>query len=206
MKTTLKAYIKEAVRVEKAGLKVDLKNTSEFKMPDEFKNKLEWMADLKKAFSALTPGRQRGYLLHFSQAKQSKTRAARIEKAVPQILKEKDLMISRATVRSILRWIHVVLAIPILGYIYSSPAEAQQYAFATRFVFVPVLMLAGYWMYAGAVFAIIGVVVWLGAIRLSGVGAAILSQAALFIGRRIWLMIRARPSKQSSCQSHQLTC
>ena len=91
MKTTLKAYLKEAVRVEKAGLKVDLKKTSEFKMPDEFKNKLAGMADLKKAFSALTPGRQRGYLLYFSQAKQSKTRAARIEKAVPQILKGKGL-------------------------------------------------------------------------------------------------------------------
>jgi hypothetical protein len=99
---------------------------------------------------------------------------------------------SRATIRSILRWVHLVLAIPILGYIYSPPAEAQQYAPAVRFVFVPVLILAGYWMYAGAVFAIIGAVVWLGAIRLSGVGAAILSQAALFIARKIWLMIRAR--------------
>jgi hypothetical protein len=104
-------------------------------------------------------------------------------------------MISKATLRTILRWIHLVLAIPILGYIYASPSEAQQYAPATRFVFVPLIILAGYWMYAGVVFAIIGVVVWLGAIRLSGVGAAILSQVALFIARKIWLMIRARRAK-----------
>jgi len=104
-------------------------------------------------------------------------------------------MISRATGRVILRWIHVVLAIPILGYIYAPPAEAQQYAFATRFVFVPLTILAGYWMYAGAYFAIIGVVLWLSAIRWSGVGAAILSQLGLFVGRKIWLLIRARRAK-----------
>ena len=104
-------------------------------------------------------------------------------------------MISRATTRSILRWIHLVLAIPILGYIYSPPSEAQQYAFATRFVFVPLAIFAGYWMYAGWVFAIIGVAVWLGAIRFSGVGAAILSQVALFIARKVWLVIRARQKK-----------
>ena len=104
-------------------------------------------------------------------------------------------MISRGTVRSILRWVHIVLAIPILGYIYSSPAEAQQYASAVRFGFVPVSILAGYWMYAGAVFAFIGAVVWLGAIRVSGVGAAILSQVVLFVARKIWLAIRARRHK-----------
>ena len=104
-------------------------------------------------------------------------------------------MISKATLRTILRWIHLVLAIPILGYIYAPPSEAQQYASAVRFVFVPVIIFAGYWMYAGVVFAIIGVVVWLGAIRLSGVGAAILSQIALFIARKIWLVIRARRLK-----------
>jgi len=104
-------------------------------------------------------------------------------------------MISRATTRSILRWVHIVLAIPILGYIYSPFAELPNYAAVTRFVFVPVIMLAGYWMYAGVVFALIGVAVWLSAIRLSGIGAAILSQAALFIARKIWLMIRARRAK-----------
>lgn len=104
-------------------------------------------------------------------------------------------MISRATTRSILRWVHIVLAIPILGYIYSPFAELPNYAAVTRFVFVPVIMLAGYWMYAGVVFGLIGVAVWLSAIRLSGVGAAILSQAALFIARKIWLVIRARRAK-----------
>ena len=104
-------------------------------------------------------------------------------------------MIKAATKRTILRLVHLILAIPILGYIYATPSEAQQYAPATRFIFVPLIILAGYWMYAGLVFAIIGVVVWLGAIRVSGVGAAILSQVALFIARKIWLMTRARRTK-----------
>ena len=97
-----------------------------------------------------------------------------------------------ATKRSILRWVHLVIAIPILGYIYSPFAELPNYAAVTRFVFAPVIILAGYWMYAGVYFAIIGVAVWLGAYRLSGIGVAILSQVALFIARKIWLVIRAR--------------
>ena|SRR6266571_6021854 len=101
-------------------------------------------------------------------------------------------MISNATKRSILRWIHLVIAIPILGYIYSPFAELPNYAAVTRFVFAPVIILAGYWMYAGAGFAVIGVAVWLGAYRVSGIGAAILSQVALFIARKIWLVIRVR--------------
>ena len=104
-------------------------------------------------------------------------------------------MISNATKRAILRALHLVLSIPILGYIYSPPSEAQQYASAVRFVFVPVLILSGFWMYAGVIFAIIGVAVWLGAYYLSGIGAAILSQVALFIARKIWFVIRARRSK-----------
>ena len=104
-------------------------------------------------------------------------------------------MISRATTRSILRWVHLVIAIPILGYIYSPFAELPNYAAVTRFVFAPVIILAGYWMYAGVIFAVIGVAVWLGAYRLSGIGAAILSQVALFSARKIWLVIRARQSK-----------
>src|SRR5690242_15776826 len=79
MKGTLKAYIREAVAAEKSGLKVSLKKTSEFAMPEEFKGKLDEVPALKKAFKALTPGRQRGYLLYFSQPKQSKTRQARVE-------------------------------------------------------------------------------------------------------------------------------
>jgi uncharacterized protein YdeI (YjbR/CyaY-like superfamily) len=91
MKATLKAYIYEAIEVEKAGLKVELKKTKEFTMPEEFQTKLDKTAALKKAFHALTPGRQRGYLLYFSSAKQSKTRESRIEKYIPQILKGKGL-------------------------------------------------------------------------------------------------------------------
>ena len=86
MKKVLKAYIFEAVKAEEAGLKVPLKKTTEFKMPVEFQKRLDKNRALKKAFEALTPGRQRGYLLHFSSAKQAKTREARIEKYIPQIL------------------------------------------------------------------------------------------------------------------------
>jgi uncharacterized protein YdeI (YjbR/CyaY-like superfamily) len=91
LEPTLKAYIKEAIEAEKAGLKVKLKKTSEFKMAEEFRNKLDEIPALEKAFDALTPGRQRGYLLYFSAAKQSKTRTARVEKCTPQILKGKGL-------------------------------------------------------------------------------------------------------------------
>jgi uncharacterized protein YdeI (YjbR/CyaY-like superfamily) len=87
----LKAYIREAIEVEKAGLNVDFKKTSEFKVPEEFQHKLNQMPALKKAFKALTPGRQRAYLFHFAQPKQSKTRTSRIEKCIPQILNGKGL-------------------------------------------------------------------------------------------------------------------
>jgi len=82
MTATLKAYIHEAIEVEKAGLKVEFKKTDEFRMPDEFRYKLDRIPALKTAFEALTPGRQKGYLLYFSQAKQSKTREARVEKYI----------------------------------------------------------------------------------------------------------------------------
>jgi len=104
-------------------------------------------------------------------------------------------MISKAIQRTILRWVHLVLAIPILGYIYSPFAELPNYAAVTRFVFAPVIILAGYWMWRGAIFAIIGVGLWLGAYRLSGIGAAILSQVVLLIVWKIWLMMRARRSR-----------
>jgi len=91
LKPTLQAYIHEAIEVERAGLKVPLKKTKEFSIPEEFQNRLKTDAVLKRAFSALTPGRQRGYLLYFSQPKQSQTRAARVEKSLPQILKGKGL-------------------------------------------------------------------------------------------------------------------
>ena len=93
LKKVLKAYIYEAIEIEKAGLKVTLKKPAEFIMAEEFKKKLSGKGGpaLKKAFEALTPGRQRAYLLHFSAPKQSTTRAARVEKCIPQILKGKGL-------------------------------------------------------------------------------------------------------------------
>jgi uncharacterized protein YdeI (YjbR/CyaY-like superfamily) len=91
MKTILKAYIYEAIEVEKAGLKVTLKKTAAFTMPEEFKHTLDKMPALKKAFDALTPGRQRAYLLYFAAPKQSKTREARIEKSMKDILAGKGL-------------------------------------------------------------------------------------------------------------------
>ena len=87
----MKAYIQEAIKVEKSGLKVTYKKTSEFEMPEEFQKKLDAIPALKAAFGALTPGRQRGYLLYFSAAKQSQTRESRVEKWLPHILKGKGL-------------------------------------------------------------------------------------------------------------------
>jgi len=100
------------------------------------------------------------------------------------------------TKRVILRWIHIVFGIPIIGYVYSPFAELPNYAPVARFISIPVLILSGFWMYAGAIFAIIGVALWLAALYLSGYGAAILSEVALFVGRKIWLVIRARQSKR----------
>ena len=91
LEPALKAYIREAIAVEKAGLKVEYKKTSEFPMPEELRSKLAERPALKTAFESLTPGRQRGYLLYLSEAKQSKTRESRVEKCMPQILKGKGL-------------------------------------------------------------------------------------------------------------------
>jgi uncharacterized protein YdeI (YjbR/CyaY-like superfamily) len=90
-KSTIKAYIKEAIKNDKAGLKLELKVTTEFEMPSEFETALNEMTKLKTAFYKLTPGRQRGYLLYFSSAKQSKTRTERVEKCIPKILDNKGL-------------------------------------------------------------------------------------------------------------------
>ncbi|WP_231489695.1 YdeI/OmpD-associated family protein [Billgrantia saliphila] len=89
MQETLKAYLHKAIEVEKAGLVVDFKEKHELQYPEEFQQALEGNAALKAAFEALTPGRQRGYILHFSGAKQSSTRTSRIEKCVPGILQGK---------------------------------------------------------------------------------------------------------------------
>ena len=91
IESILKAYIYEAIEVEKKGLKVELKKTEEFSMPDEFQAKLQAMPDLHESFNKLTPGRKRAYLLYFSQPKQLKTRESRIEKYIPQILTGKGL-------------------------------------------------------------------------------------------------------------------
>jgi uncharacterized protein YdeI (YjbR/CyaY-like superfamily) len=91
LEPVLKAYVYEAAEVEKAGLKVPMKKTEAFAMPEEFRKQLDADAGLKAAFEALTPGRQRGYLLYFSQAKQAKTRESRIEKYIPHIRSGKGL-------------------------------------------------------------------------------------------------------------------
>jgi uncharacterized protein YdeI (YjbR/CyaY-like superfamily) len=91
METILKAYIHEAIEVEKAGLKVEFKKTAEYIIPEEFQSKLDEIPALKTAFDALTPGRRRAYILYFSAAKQSKTRESRVEKSVQQILNGKGL-------------------------------------------------------------------------------------------------------------------
>tara|TARA_R110002020_G_scaffold186495_1_gene384521 strand:+ start:395 stop:973 length:579 start_codon:yes stop_codon:yes gene_type:complete len=91
LRPVLKTYIYEAIEVEKAGLKVELKKTKEYAVPKEFQVKLDENEMLKQAFEKLTPGRQRGYLLYFDSAKQAKTREARVEKVIPQILEGKGL-------------------------------------------------------------------------------------------------------------------
>lgn len=87
----LKAYIHEAIEVEKSGLKVNFKKSAELVLPEEFKHKLDKLPALKTAFAALTPGRQRAYILYFSSAKQAKTRESRVEKYIQQILEGRGL-------------------------------------------------------------------------------------------------------------------
>ena len=91
MQLIIKSYIDEAIDVEKAGLKVEYKKNTEYVIPEELQNKFAEIPELKTAFEALTPGRQRAYILHFSQPKQSKTREARVEKYLPHILNGKGL-------------------------------------------------------------------------------------------------------------------
>jgi predicted tellurium resistance membrane protein TerC len=105
---------------------------------------------------------------------------------------------SNATKRAILRWIHLIFAIPIIGYAYSPFAELPNYAPIVRYVAFPVILLSGLWMYAGVIFAFIGVAIWLGAYQLFGMGPAILSLIALLIVRKIWLVVRARRLKGSA--------
>jgi uncharacterized protein YdeI (YjbR/CyaY-like superfamily) len=92
MKSVLKAYIREAIEVENSGLKLKLRKTSDLKFPEELQIMLDEFPDLKAAFDALTPGRQRAYIYHFAAPKQSKTRASRVQKYMPHILKGKGLL------------------------------------------------------------------------------------------------------------------
>lgn len=87
----LKSYINEAIEAEKAGLKVKIKKITDFVLPEEFQNKLDEMPELKTAFASLTPGRQRAYIIYFSSAKQAKTRTARVDKYIEQILDKKGM-------------------------------------------------------------------------------------------------------------------
>lgn len=91
MAPAIKSYIYEAIEIEEAGLKVPLKKTKDYLIPEEFQNQLDKMKGLKDAFGSLTPGRQRAYIFYFSQPKQSKTREARVEKSIPQILNGRGL-------------------------------------------------------------------------------------------------------------------
>jgi uncharacterized protein YdeI (YjbR/CyaY-like superfamily) len=91
LEASLRAYIREAIEAEKAGLQVKYRKTAEFRIPEEFQKRFDELPELKTAFEALTPGRQRAYLLHFSGAKQSKTRESRIAKWIPEILAGKGL-------------------------------------------------------------------------------------------------------------------
>ena len=91
LEKVIKAYVYEAIEVEKAGLKVKLKKVAEYSVPEEFQKRLDKSKTLKAAFEKLTPGRQRGYLLHFSSAKQSATREARVEKYIPKIMAGKGM-------------------------------------------------------------------------------------------------------------------
>ena len=91
LRPTIKTYVFEAVENEKAGLKITLKKTNDFKVPEEFQKKLDTSKELATAFSSLTPGRQRAYILYFASAKQSKTRSSRIEKYLPNILNRKGI-------------------------------------------------------------------------------------------------------------------
>jgi thiosulfate reductase cytochrome b subunit len=99
-----------------------------------------------------------------------------------------------ATKRSILRWIHLIVTVPILGFVYGKPSDVQQYAGGVQLVFVPLVILTGYWMYSGFMFAAIGVAAWLGANRVSGYVTAVVIQLVLLVGRKVWLVNRGGKS------------
>jgi predicted tellurium resistance membrane protein TerC len=106
--------------------------------------------------------------------------------------------VNNATKRTILRSIHLIVSIPIVGYLYSPLEELPKYAPITRYIAFPIILLTGLWMYAGLIFALLAVAIWLGVNQLFGCGAAILSQVVLLIARKIWLVVQARQSKPAS--------
>ena len=91
-----------------------------------------------------------------------------------------------ATKRIVLRWVHLIATIPVLGYIYGKPSDVVQYVGAARFIFVPVLIVTGYCLYGGIELAAVGVALWLGAVHYSSFGVALLGQIVLLVGRAIW--------------------
>ena len=107
-------------------------------------------------------------------------------------------MINNAMKRATLRWIHLIFAIPIVGYIYSPFAELPNYAPVVRYIAFPIMLLSGLWMYAGVLFAVIGVAVWLGTYQLFGYGVAILTLVGLLIAWKVWLTLCVRQSKASA--------
>jgi predicted tellurium resistance membrane protein TerC len=96
--------------------------------------------------------------------------------------------------RSILRWVHLLFTIPVIGYAYSPLADLPNYAPIVRLIAIPVLILTGFWMYCGAIFGVIAGALWLGVCQLFGYGVAILSMIALLVARKIWFIVRARRS------------
>ena len=105
---------------------------------------------------------------------------------------------NNAIQRTILRSIHLMVSIPIIGYLYSPFAELPKYAPIVRYIAFPVILLTGLWMYAGVTFALVAVAIWLGLNQLFGCGVAILSQIVLLVARKVWLVVQARQAKPVS--------
>jgi hypothetical protein len=192
------------------------------RVPADLRKALWATAMVKTQWRDLTPIARRDFISWMESAKQPEAHKRRIEKACVMLAAGKrrpDVfqflidelkrawfqarkfykpIMSNATKRAILRWIHLVLAIPVVGYAYSPFTELPSYAPIVRYVAFPVVLLSGLWMYAGVIFAIMAVAVWLGAYQLFGMVPAILSLVALFIARKIWLVIRVRQSEGSA--------
>jgi hypothetical protein len=104
------------------------------------------------------------------------------------------------TKRTILRFAHLLVSIPILGCVYGPPEQIQQYLFAARWFFIPTVVFAGYWMFSGITFAAIGVALWLGVYQFFGYGAVIVTQMALFMARKVWLLTLKRRAQSEGTE------